>query len=222
MDVVFVHGTTQSPLGWQRTVRELRSLGHRCVSVDLTLTDRDARAAEFAADVADQVDVNEPMVVAHSGSGMLLGAICAALDAAHQVFLAAIIPDGARSLTAELRDRAAEMFSADWIGVDPVSDLDAARHCLFHDRDDETTRWALTTLRSFYPAAVYDEVVPLDTSRATSVIVPVGDRTIRADWMAQAARQRLGVAPIEIPGGHCLHVSAPGIVATTLHQLTNN
>ncbi len=221
MDIVLVHGTTQSPSGWLRLVRELELIGHRCVVVDLGADDAHSSSSEFAAAVADQAVVRDPMVVAHSGSGLLLGAICSALDARCQVFLAAIVPDGVHSLTEELRQHAAEMFDPGWIGVDPVADHDAARRFLFHDCDDETTEWAMTTLRSFHPAAVYDEVVPVDTTRPTAVVVPVEDRTIRPEWMRRTAQQRLGVTAVEIGGGHFPHVAAPALVTAALDEFAS-
>jgi hypothetical protein len=122
VDMVLVHGTTQSPSGWDRLVHELERLGHRCATVDLAAIDGDRKSAGFAEDVAGQVDVRSPMVVAHSGSGLLLGAICDALDASRQVFLAALIPDSIHSLMDEVQQRSGEMSHTDWLGVDPVAD----------------------------------------------------------------------------------------------------
>jgi pimeloyl-ACP methyl ester carboxylesterase len=217
--MVLVHGTTQSPSGWDRLVHELGRLGHRCATVDLAAIDGDRKSAGFAEDVAGQVDVRSPMVVAHSGSGLLLGAICDALDASRQVFLAALIPDSIHSLMDEVPQRSGEMFHTDWLGVDPVADHDAARRFLFHDCDEPTTAWALTTLRLFYPAAVYDEVVPLDTTRPATVVVPNDDRTLRSDWMRDAAADRLGVIATAIEGGHCPHVSRPAQLAELLDEI---
>jgi len=48
-DIVLIHGTTQSPLGWRRLVDALESRAHRAVTVDL--------AAEPASSVAECADV---------------------------------------------------------------------------------------------------------------------------------------------------------------------
>jgi len=152
IDVVLVHGTTQSPLGWEPLVTALGELGHRCHQVDLKTVRSDEDASGFALAVVDQVASLRPVVVAHSGSGLLLGAIAEAMEARHQVFLAALIPDGAHSLTDEVQRRAHEMFNPTWLGQDPVADAVAAREFLFHDCDEATVLWALTTLRLFHPA----------------------------------------------------------------------
>jgi hypothetical protein len=46
--------------------------------------------------------------------------------------------------------------------------------------------------------------------------VPDSDRTARTDWMIDASRQRLGIEPTIVPGGHCPHVSRPREIATIL------
>lgn len=222
MDIVLVHGTTQGPTGWARLVGVLERFEHLCHVVDLCSVPSDLSAAGYASAVAGQVDARRPIVVAHSGSGLLLGAIADILDADHQVFLAAPVPDGRRSLMDEVRDHAAEMFNPAWLGKDPDGDHSIAREFLFHDCDEDTTEWALSTLRLFNPSTVYDEVVPLNTKTPATVIVPSEDRTIRADWIETTAVQRLGVTATVIAGGHCPHVSRPDEVAAIIDGIARH
>ena len=219
IDVVLVHGTTQAPSGWERLALHLGLLGHVAHLVDLAVVPADSSAAVFAASVADQVDARHPIVVAHSGAGLLIGAIAVAIGARHQIFLAAAIPDGQQSLMTELQHHADAMFNPDWIGRDPTSNVTDAREFLFHDCDEPTTEWALTSLRGFHPALVYDEPVPLDTSTPATVVVPDADRTMRPAWMKQAARDRLGIVATPIGGGHCPHVSRPEQFAALIDRL---
>lgn len=211
-----LHGTTQSPTGWERLNAALAARGHQCQSVDLTKVAADSPAVVYAEDLAEKLGVTSPVVVAHSGSGLLLPLIARALHAIHQVFLAAWIPNGKQSLIAELDVDPTGIFHGDWRGKDPTGDADVARHFLFHDCDVATTIWALSTLRPFDLGAVYGEVVPLAAEIPATVIVPEADRTLRAEWMCQASRERLGVKSIVIPGGHCPHVSRPDTVADLL------
>jgi hypothetical protein len=159
------------------------------------------------------------VVVAHSGSGLLLPAIASATDATLQVYLAAFVPSGSRSLMDEVNEDATSVFNADWIGVDPTTDHDAARRFLFHDCSPEEADWAVTTLRSFVPAAVYSEQVSLAPSIPAMSVVPDNDRTLRNEWMIAASRDRLGVDPTMVPGGHCRHVSRPRNLASLLSAL---
>ncbi|WP_046470997.1 alpha/beta hydrolase [Allosalinactinospora lopnorensis] len=224
MEFVLVHGTTQSPAGWDLLRAELARRGHRSVSVDLPTGQPDLTVGDYARSAAEQVggQVEHPIVVAHSGSGALLPAIAGTVEAAAMVWLAAYIPDfaGGKSLIGELQDDPAALFHPDWIGVNPVADHQAARRFLFHDCADDTQRWALGTLREFAPAAVYRHVpVPVPPGIGSTHILPTADRTLRPDWMRRAAAQRLGIRPREIDAGHCSHVSRPAATADILHGL---
>ena len=52
--------------------------------------------------------------------------------------------------------------------------------------------------------------------------MPAADRTLRPEWLRQAARQRLGTEPATIDAGHCPHVSQPRILADILTALRND
>jgi len=87
---------------------------------------------------------------------------------------------------------------------------------LYHDCDEETIRWALTTRRLFLPEAVYNERIPLDDAVPSTYIVAAEDWTIRPEWQRRMARERLHVEPVEIATGHCPHVSQPERLADIL------
>lgn len=42
---------------------------------------------------------------------------------------------------------------------------------------------------------------------------------LAAGWRRQAARQRLGIEPVELNAGHCPHVSQPAALAGLLPQI---
>jgi hypothetical protein len=210
---LLVHGTSQSPAGWLLFANELADLGHTVEVVDLAPFGVDLSSAGYAAAVAAAVDNRAVVVVAHSGSGLLLPAIASATGAVAQVYLAAGIPDGSRSLVNELADDATVMVHDDWLGVDPTADHEIARHFLFHDCSAAIAEWAIGTVRTFVPIAVYSEVIPLAPEIPAVAIVPDRDRTLRTEWMIAAARDRLGVEPIVVPGGHCPYVSRPADLA---------
>ncbi|MBV8348165.1 MAG: hypothetical protein JOZ49_11715 [Mycolicibacterium sp.] len=162
-------------------------------------------------------------MVAHSGSGTLLPAIAGALNAVAIVWLAAYIPDfvNGRSLNEEIQTDPTGLFHREWIGVDPTSDPAAARHFLFHDCNPDLQDWAMRTLRAFVPAAGYQHKPSSDPPEAAStVIAPTRDRTLRADWIARAAAERLGVEPLLIDAGHCPHVSRAESLADVLVRIT--
>lgn len=187
--------------------------GHRAIPVDFPTDQPELSAAEYARIAAEQVDADNPVVVAHSGAGLLVPAVAAAVGARRAVWLAAAVP-GPVSFRDEVQDHGDEMATTEWRGAGPelLDDPVAAAYFLFHDCDLATVRWALTTRRLFYPAAVYDE--RLSGGLPPSIFVlPTADRTLRPTWLAHTARKRLGVEPVEIDAGHCPHVSVPDRVA---------
>lgn len=160
--------------------------------------------------------IGKPVVVAHSGSGVLLPAAARKLDARHQVWLAAWVPDPRASFTEEIAQHAESAFNPDWIGKDPTTDATVATSFLYHDCDQQTLQWALTTRRLFLPLAAFSEHISLNSETPSTYIVATDDRTIRPDWQRRMARERLRVEPIEIPSGHCPNVSQPDLLADLL------
>ncbi|AUI60626.1 alpha/beta fold hydrolase [Amycolatopsis sp. BJA-103] len=213
MDFVLVHGTTQSPAGWDRVAKLLTAAGHRAIAVDL-LTSRELPVDGYAQHARDQYDGERPVVVAHSGAGVLLPSIAEALDARAMVWVAAYIPDFAGGKS--LRDEVQALFTPEWIGVDPTADPAKASEFLFHDCDPETEHRALDTLRLFNPAVLAAHPAGPAPEIPSTVIVPARDRTLKPEWMRAAARERLGVTAIEIDAGHCPHVSRPAELAGIL------
>ena len=224
-EFVLVHGTTQSPAGWDRLAAELREHGHDVITIHMPTDRPDWSVADYARHAAAQADkpADDRAVVGHSGAGVLLPAIAEAISASAAVWLAAYVPDldGGRSMLDDIKDQRDEMFHPDWLGVDPTADPRLALRFLFHDCDQQTSEWALSTLRLFNPGpAVYQHTpTPLPTAIRRACIVPALDRTLRPEWMRQAARERLGVEPTEIDTGHCPHVSQPVQVAEILARI---
>jgi pimeloyl-ACP methyl ester carboxylesterase len=52
----------------------------------------------------------------------------------------------------------------------------------------------------------------------STYVLPTGDRTLTPAWMRRAATERLRTDPVEVPGGHCPHVSRPEQVAALLDR----
>ncbi|WP_052809951.1 alpha/beta fold hydrolase [Streptomonospora alba] len=170
MEYILVHGTTQSPRGWDRLAEALVARGHRPVPVDLLAGGTDRSAEEYADLVAEQVAAataegaaspagepdgrgvgrraddggNGPTVVVHSGAGALAAAVAARVGAGRVVWLAAFVPDtiGGRSLLDEMQASPAQMFNSEWtqLVAPPTQDPVTAGYFLFHDGDLATLR----------------------------------------------------------------------------------
>jgi pimeloyl-ACP methyl ester carboxylesterase len=215
-DVVLIHSTGQGAAGWERVVHALTERGRTAHAVELP-SDAGLLAADYAELIRRHVGaIAEPIVLAHSGAGPLLPATARALKARHQVWLAAWVPDPEASFVEDVDRHAQAAFNPDWIGKDPTEDDAVAAAFLYHDCDDATLEWALSTRRLFLPRAVYGERLSLATEIPSTYVVAAHDRTIRPEWQRRMARERLGVAPMETPSGHCPNVSRPDRLAEIL------
>jgi pimeloyl-ACP methyl ester carboxylesterase len=220
-----VHGSTQDPRGWDLLIPKLEALGHDTIVVDLPADQPGASATVYADRIADSLDSsNKPsdaILVAHSASGLFLPLVPAKRPVARLVFLAAVIPAIGKSLIDQVRSDP-DMMNPDWRGKNPIEDDRAAMEFLFHDCSPEVARWAMTTRRLMMARQAMLEVFPIDHWPAVPCcsIVCGGDRTIQPAWSRRMARERLGVQPIELEGGHCPHVSRPASLAEALHAIS--
>jgi hypothetical protein len=216
-DIVLVHGTTQSAAGFAGLVAALAERGHRALTVDVPSAAA-TTASEYGPLLAAQLpaDLDAPVVVAHSAGGLLLPALARETGARHQVWLAAVVPDhrGRRSFLAELQTDSAAVVNLEWIGVDPVAEPGLATYFLFHDAGVAALRAALPTPALCDLSGVYAAMPEHDPAALPSTyLLPVHDRTLRPEWMARVALERLGVEPVELPGGHNAYAGAPDRVA---------
>jgi hypothetical protein len=145
---LLIDGTTQSAKGYQRLTRALSQRGKEAVAVQRPAEQPDWVAEDHAEFVAGQLEhVNRPVVVGHSGAGLLLPALARRLDARRIVWLAAYVPTQGASLLDELRTDPERLFNPEWLTADPTGDPAAAAYFLFHDCDFETLTWALRSVQ---------------------------------------------------------------------------
>jgi len=219
-----VHGSAQSAAGWKLLVSELEARGHRGICVDLPTDEPAASANRYADLIADVVpEMEAPIVVAHSASGLFLPLLPARVKVARLVYLAAVIPQPGQSFMDQYKS-APEMYSPGFAGKDPTKDPELARHFLFHDCEAEVATWALSTLRLMYAKQAALEMTPLQAwpHVPVSYISCTEDRTINPVWWENAARERLGIEPIRIRAGHAPYVSRPAELAEILVGLVGS
>jgi pimeloyl-ACP methyl ester carboxylesterase len=221
-----VHGSMAGPAAHTRLARELGRRGQRTLLVELPVDRPELAGTDYARMVAEQLDAGltddrlageRVVVVAHSASGLLLPLVPCFRPVAHLVYLAAGVPQPGLTLDEQLQADP-DMLNPAWIGVDPYRDHQAARRFLFHDCDEATARWAISTQTPWYPEGLYQERCPLEAFPAvpSTYVVSAGDRVIQPAWSRRVARGRLHARVIELPGGHCPHVSRPAVLAEAL------
>jgi pimeloyl-ACP methyl ester carboxylesterase len=228
--IVLVHGSYHGPWCWDLLTPELERLGHEVVSVDLPVSDPAAGAAAYADAIFDQVDWTEPPVlVAHSMAGLVIPLVAGRQAVSRMVFLAAFLPRPGMSATEQRQvepiDSPIPPQTAEWTdlgdGVWMVGP-DTARELFFQDASADVAEWAIGHLRP-QSYRVMTEVSPLVEwpSPPSSYIVCRDDHALNPDWARQAARERLGVEPTELDGGHSPFLTRPAELAEVLHQLVS-
>jgi pimeloyl-ACP methyl ester carboxylesterase len=221
-----VHGSMAGPAAYMRLAKELHRRGQRTLLVGLPVDRPELTGTDYARLVAEQLGtaladdlvVDEPVVVvAHSASGLLLPLVPSFRLVAHLVYLAAGVPQPGMTLDEQLEIEP-DMLNPAWVGVDPFQDPQAARRFLFHDCDQATARWAIATQTPWYPEGLYQERCPLAAFPPipSTSIVCTADRVIQPAWSRRVATGRLHAHVIELPGGHCPHVSRPAPLAEAL------
>ena len=87
----------------------------------------------------------------------------------------------------------------------------------YHDCAPEDARWAASLLRPQAQTPI-DEITPLRRWPAvdSTYVLCRDDRVVNPDWSRMHVPARLGVRPLELPGGHAPFVSRPAVLADTL------
>jgi pimeloyl-ACP methyl ester carboxylesterase len=223
-DFCLVHGSTQGPHGWDRLVRELELLGHECLCADLPVNQPNASATEYAAIIGTALrDMSQPIVVAHSASGLFLPLVVDFAPVRQLVYLAAVLPEPGMSFLEQFRTSPA-MYKADFVGKDPTKNDSLALHYLFHDCSSEVAQWAFSTLRLSFAKQALVEKTPLTEwpQIPVSYISCSNERVLEPAWWEAAARSRLQTEPVLIESGHAPHVSRPADLARILDHIARS
>lgn len=228
MDIALVHGSYHGAWCWDFLTPELERLGHRVVTVNLPISDPSLGAADYARIVGNALDPkSEPMLVGHSMAGLVIPLVAAARPVRRLVFLAAFIASPGRSANdqrgTEAIDGRVAPRTAEWtdLGDDVwMVGPNTATELFFHDAPAAVARWATKRLR---PQAyrVFTETSPLVAwpDVESRSIVCREDRALNPEWVRSASRERLGVAAIELGGGHSPNLTRPAELAQVLASL---
>jgi len=224
-----VNGSTQNPLCWKLLIPELEKHGHRTITPRLSFDEPAAGALRYAEMIARSLEGagDDVVLVGHSASGMFVPLVPGLRPIRRLVYLAALIPQPGTSIREQL---AADpgMLNPEWLaacrgGRDPWSSDETAVEFLFHDCSPEALNLGLATRMRMNAEGAITETFPLAQLPAvTSVyVVCADDRTISPAWSRRAARERLGVEAVELPGGHCPYLSRPSHLAEVLIETLN-
>lgn len=212
---VVVHGAADSGSSWDLVADELRSRGHGVVAPDLPVDDPVATWSDYAEVVVAAVGPRSGVVVvAHSLGGFTAPLVCERLGGRARllVLVAAMLPvpghPAAGYWTAAGYDRS-----------DPPSGDPEDPETFFHDVPPALVARAKEAERPQsdgpmgepWPLAAWPPV-------PTRYLLCRDDRMFPAEVSRRIVRERLGIEPDEIDGGHLPFLSRPVELADRLDR----
>ena len=224
-----VHGAWYGAWSMEPLAAALVERGHEAISIELPGDDESAGFAEYVEVILDAMPAagHEAVLVGHSLTGLTVPLVAARRPLRRLVFLCAMVPVPGMSLVEQL-EREPEIFAPGFDGAPARDerershwpDSEQAIHDLFGDCPRELAEWAAARLRPQGRRPNVDRC-PLEAWPEVPCAYILGseDTLINPAWSRRAARERLGVAPVEIEAGHSAPFAAPEAVADALMHL---
>lgn len=221
-----LHGAYHGAWCWDRLIPELEARGHAAVAMDLPAEDPRAGAREYAAAALDAIgDADDVVVVGHSLGGLTAPLVASLRPCSGLVLLCAMHPVPGRSFD-EVQELEPDLpgshiaFGEKVTGADGVTRWEEPEDAIpvfFHDCAPADALWAASNLRG-QTWHISQEVTPLQRWPGvfTTVIACMDDRAVDPAWIVRTARERLGVAAVQLPGGHSPMISQPAKLAELL------
>jgi pimeloyl-ACP methyl ester carboxylesterase len=215
---------------WDRVVPELERRGHRAVAVDLPTGQAELGLVDFAQAVVTALEgvTGDVVLVGHSLAGRYLPLAAGRVPNSRMVFLCALIAEEAAP-SSEGSSRAPQVGPPPPGGGRGLFDEqgrlyftpEAAAELFYSDCDEETAAWAVSELRP-QGTRVIREPFPAGGWPAgvrAAYILCKEDAVISAERAREMAVDRVGVEPIELPGGHSPFLSQPLALVDALEHL---
>lgn len=218
---VLIHGASSDSWYWHLVVPELRARGHDVVAPDLPSDDDSAGLAEYTDVVVDAIgDRTELIVVAQSMGGFTAPLLCDRVPVDLLIMVAAMVPAPGESpgdWWANTGWEAARRERAELEGRTPDEAFDVLTE-FFHDVPADITTEAMARGERQQSGTPFEKPWPLAEwpNVPTRFLLCRDDRFFPADFMRRVVRERLGITPDEIGGGHLPALSRPRELAERL------
>ena len=216
---VLIHGAGGDAWYWHLVGPRLEAAGHDVVAMDLPCEDDAAGLAEYADVVIDAIgDHTDLVLVASSMGGFTAPLVADRVPVDLIVLVAAMVPapgEAPGDWWANTGHAQAMRAQAIADGRDPddddpealfVHDLppELVAASVHHDQDQSATPFDLP-----WPLAAWPDV-------PTRFVLCRDDRFFPAEFQRRVVRERLGVTPDEMPGGHLPALAHPDLLADIL------
>jgi pimeloyl-ACP methyl ester carboxylesterase len=212
---------------WDRVVPELEQRGHQVVAVDLPTGQAGAGLTEFSAAVVDALAgvTGDIVLVGHSLAGRYLPLAAGQIPGSRMIFLCALIAEEATADAPAGVDPGGPPPGGGRGLIDDQGRLyftpEVAAAAFYSDCDEETTSWAVAHL-SPQGLKVIREPLPQGSWPAgvrAAYILCKEDAVIAPERAREMALNRVGVEPIELPGGHSPFLSQTIALVDALEHL---
>jgi pimeloyl-ACP methyl ester carboxylesterase len=198
-----IHGAGDVGWYWHLVVAELSERGHDAVAPDLPCDDDSAGLREYADSVVRAIgDRADPVVVAHSFGGFTAPLVCARVSIRLLVLVAPMIPAPGEA--------AVDYWTNTRYDQEPRESYDDSIALFYQDVPADLASEALKRGRTQSESRMH-EPSPLRAwpDVPTRVLLCRDDRLFPAPFLRRVARERLGITPGEIDGGHTPALSRP-------------
>lgn len=219
---VLVHGAWHGAWCWERLLPELEALGQDAVAVDLPIEDGTATFEDYAEAVLGTRLDDDVVLVGDSLGSMVIPLVAARRPVRAMLFLCGVIPNFAGSpwddaprmeVPGTFDGLAQREDGAAW-----WSSLEAATNAFYGDCSSEDARWAYERLRPQNSTSLWKRPYPLGHWPAGRriAICTLDDRAVTPEFSRHVCRNRLGVDPLELPGGHSPFLSRPAVLGEAM------
>lgn len=210
---VLIHGAGDGGWYWHLVDAALRERGHEVVAPDLPSDDDSAGLSAYADAVLDAIgDRTELAVVAQSFGAFTAPLVCDRVATELLVLVAAMIPSPGEAPE--------DWWANTGYEREVRAQDDDVIATYYHDVPAELASEALKRERAHPSATSMRERWPLEAwpDVPTRVLLCRDDRVFPLDFSRRVARERLGITPDEIDGGHCVALSRPTELADRLER----
>ena len=221
MDYVLIPGAGGRAWYWHLVAPVLAERGHRAVAVELPADDDTKGLSDYAQAVLDAAGTAREVVVVAASMGAFTAALVVEpLQATAVVLVNPMIPVPGETPGAWWGNTGAveaRRARASRLGY-PV-EFDAGVH-LFHDVTPEVL--ATATAKGEQSQRPFRDACAFTTwPVAMTMISARDDRFLPLELQQRLARERLGVEPLVVPGGHLVALSHPEELTSAILTTTN-
>ena len=221
-----IHGAWHGPWSWERVTGPLAGHGHEVVVPDLPSEDTELGLGDYA-DAIDRAlgDADDVVLVPHSLGGLVGPVVAARRPLRALVYVCALVPEPGLSFSDQLAASEERVLlfeggrEVDDQGRSHWPDPDTTAATMYPDLSPDDARWAAARLRRQAQRSQEETSPAPPPELRTESIVGANDRVVSPDWSRRAARERLGVEPVEIPTGHFPMITHPELLADRLVKL---